>query len=281
MTTLNSYATLAEYKSYVTSRGQTVADDTADDAVIETLLKSVSRFFDTQTGRRFYPFIQTRYFDVPNIYSSDPRSIEMDTDLLEVLEITNGDGVVIPSTEYTVQPRNQSPYSRIRLLSTSSYAWRSNSAGETFDVISVNGIWGFHNDHVNAWVQDSALNEDLDATETGVDVVSGSNYLIGDIARYDDEFNYVSSKSTNTLTVLRGVNGSIATTHTSGTGVFLWRFMDDLKTAVLETALQAYKRRFGTSGTNTATVTAAGVVLSPKDVPTIAADFIKTYRRYL
>ena len=31
----NAYATLAEYKAFVTARGQTSTTDTADDAVIE------------------------------------------------------------------------------------------------------------------------------------------------------------------------------------------------------------------------------------------------------
>lgn len=279
MTTQNAYATLAEYKDYVTARGQTHTTDTTDDAVIELLLKSVSAFFDDQTQRNFYPRMETRYYDVP-MNQADGRALALDGDLLEVITVVNGDGVTIPSTEYTLRPKNITPHSFIRLKDNSTYIWASDGAGDLHDVIEVTGIWGYHTKYSDAWLSDSALNEDLDTSETAVDVVDGQDYLTGDIIKYDNEINYVSSKNAHTITVIRGINGSTATTHTTGTGVFIWRFMQELKIAVLETAMQAYKRRYGVSGSNTATITAAGVVLSPKDVPTIAADFIKMHRRY-
>jgi len=114
MTTINSYATLAEYKAFTVSRGQTVTTDAADDGVIESLLKAASRYIDTQTGRFFYPLVQTRYYDVP-FNTLDSRSLELDGDLLEVITLVNGDGTTIPSTEYALRPRNQSPYVYIRL----------------------------------------------------------------------------------------------------------------------------------------------------------------------
>lgn len=280
MTTLNSYATLAEYKSYSTARGQTATTDDIDDAVIELLLKAVSGYVDTQTGRHFYPYVETRYFDVPTSSTLDIRALSMDDDLLEVISITNGDGVSIPSTEYTLRPRNKSPYQYIRLKDNSTYLWASDGAGDTHDVIEVTGIWGFHPKYSEAWRSVSALNEALDETETAIDVVDGTDYAIGDLIRFDDEFSYVSAKSTHTLTGTRGENGSTATTHTTSTSVTIWQFTNDLKTAVLETAMQAYKRRFGVSGNNTVSITAAGVVLSPKDIPSVMVDYIKTYRRY-
>ena len=280
MTTINSYATLAEYKDFVTARGQTSTTDTTDDAVIESILKSVSRYVDSQTGRWFYPRVETRYYDVPDGSSLDVRSLVLDADLLEVISVVNGDGVTIPSTEYSLRPRNVTPYLYIRLKDSSTYYWASNTASDFHDVIAITGIWGFHNKYSDAWVDDSGLNEDVDISETAIDVVDGQDYTVGNIIRFDNELAYVSAKNAHTLTTTRGINGSTATTHTNGTGVTIWQFMQDLKTAVLETALQAYKRRYGTSGTNTATVTGAGVVLSPKDIPTVMADFIKTYRRY-
>ena len=280
MTSLNCYATLAEYKTFVTSRGQTATTDDTDDAVIEQILKSVSRYVDAQTGRWFFPRVETRYYSVPDSDSLDPRALPLDGDLLEVITVVNGDGVTIPSTEYTLRPRNTSPYLYIRLKATSTYYWATDSAGDYHDVIAISGIWGYHSRYSEAWRHDSALNEDLDSSETAIDMVDGTDYVVGDLIRFGNELSYVSAKNSHTVTGTRGENGSTATTHTTGTGVTIWRFMDDLKIATLETALQAYKRRYGTSGTNTATVTAAGVVLSPKDIPSIMADFIRTYRRY-
>lgn len=280
MTTLNAYATLLEYQNYVTARGQTSTTDATDDAVIEMLLKSASRLMDNQTGRNFHPRVETRYYDVPDETGLDLRSLVLDGDLLEVISITNGDGVTIPSTEYTLRPKNTTPYLYIRLKDNSTYIWASNSAGDFHDVIAVTGIWGYHVRYSDAWALGSTLAEALDTTETATDVTSGTSFLVGDTIRVDNEIAYVSAKATNTLTNTRGENGSTAATHDNGTSVYIWRYMDDLKTAVLETALQAYKRRFGTSATNSATVTAAGVVLSPGDIPTVATNFISLHRRY-
>ena len=276
MTTLNSYATLAENKAYTTARGQTSTTDTSDDAVIESLLKAISRYVDTQTARWFYPRIETRYFDVP--YS---RELVTDADLLEILSITNGDGISIPSTEYSLRPRNQSPHFIIRLLDNSTYYWASDGSGNTHDVIEVTGIWGCHNHYSAAWETITTLAEDLDTSETGFDVSSGTNISVGNIVRIGDELSYISAVATNTLTGTRAENGSTAATHSNGANVRVWQFMDELKTATLETALQAYRRRFGQSGTNQATITAAGVVLSPKDIPSIMVDFLNIYRRYV
>ena len=276
MTTLNSYATLAEYKAYTTARGQTATTDTADDAVIEILLKAISRYVDAQTARWFYPRIETRYFDVP--YS---RELIVDADLLEVLSVTNGDGTLIPSTEYSLRPRNQSPHFIIRLVDNSTYYWASDGSGNTHDVIEVTGVWGYHNRYSVAWETITTLAEDLDISETGLDVTSGTNFSAGNIVRIGDELSYISTIVTNTLTGTRGENGSTAASHLTGVNVRVWQFMDELKTATLETALQAYRRRFGQSGTNQATITAAGVVLSPKDIPSIMVDFLNIYRRYV
>lgn len=273
--TLRAYATLAEYKAYVTARGQTSTTDTADDAVIETLLKAVSRYFDDRTGRRFYPYIQTRYFDVP-----EDRTMKLDADLLEVLTVVNGDGTTIPSTEYAVRPRNDSPHYAIRLVDNSTYIWASDGAGDTKDVIAVTAIWGYHNDYSNAWASASTLAEALDESETELDVADGAAFAVGNLIRFDNELGYVSAIATNTLTSTRGENGSTEATHDSAASVRVWQPMEHLKEAVLETAMQAYKRRTGTSSGNSATVTAAGVVLTPKDIPTMAGQFFESVRKY-
>lgn len=55
MTITNGYATLAEYKAWVTVRNGTISTDATDDTVIEDIIEAASRYFDGQTGRHFYP----------------------------------------------------------------------------------------------------------------------------------------------------------------------------------------------------------------------------------
>ena len=62
--------------------------------------------------------------------------------------------------------------------------------------------------------------EALDATETGVDVTDADWWKIGDLFMVEDEVMRVVSKSSNTLTVERGVMGSTAATHTTEQSTF-------------------------------------------------------------
>lgn len=282
MTTLNAYATLAEFKNYVRSRGGSVADDNTDDTVMEFLLRSASQYIESQTDCHFIPRIETRYYDVPDGNELDPRQLNLDGDLLEVITLTNGDGTVIPSTEYTLRPKNSTPYYGIRLKDNSTYIWASDGAGDLHDVISVLGVWGFHNHYSTAWTVGSTAAEAMDATETGYDVTSGALFAVGNLIRFDDELGYVSAVAANSLTTTRGENGSTATTHLTSIDVKIWNVMEDAKNSCIELVNNMYRRRFGQSSTsNSEQITAAGIVISPRDVPAMVKEFIATYRRYV
>lgn len=74
------------------------------------------------------------------------------------------------------------------------------------------------------WLEDTlsptstTVDEALDGSETGVDVAAGTGQYFqpGTVFKVDDEKMWVSSVSTDTLTVIRGWGGSTATTHNSG-----------------------------------------------------------------
>ena len=53
----------------------------------------------------------------------------------------------------------------------------------------------------------------------------------------------------------------------------------DIKSACLQIASAVYKRRYGENTTGTATVTGAGVVIMPTDIPTSANILLEPYRR--
>ena len=61
--------------------------------------------------------------------------------------------------------------------------------------------------------------EALDGTETGVDVDDGDYFEVGDYIRIENEVMEVTSISTNTLTVVRGVQGSTKASHSDDTAV--------------------------------------------------------------
>lgn len=285
MTNLNLYATLADYKAYSTARGQTASTDTADDAVIVNLLESASRYIDGKSGGRFfYPRIETQYYDIPGGGGREySREVELyHRDLQTIITFLNGDGTSIASTQYELLPRNDTPKFCIRLKQTSTLIWQLDSDGNWENVLALTGIFGYHNRYTEAWTVGSTLAEDLDTSETGWDVTSGTSFAAHQIVKVDNEIGIVSSVASNTLTVIsRPANGSTAATHTSGTTVYIWQPMADLKQAVLETANNAYQRRFGKSVGENIQVTGAGVVLSPRDIPASTEQFINTYRRYV
>ena len=66
----------------------------------------------------------------------------------------------------------------------------------------------------------TALNEDLDDSETGVDVDDGSVFTTADFIIVDNEVMDITGISTNTLTVTRAYQGSTAATHDDNTSVY-------------------------------------------------------------
>jgi hypothetical protein len=81
------------------------------------------------------------------------------------------------------------------------------------------GLWGGTN---NGAFQ-TTIAEDLDASETGVDVATGqgSNFATNDVVLVGSELMDVSSVATDTLTVTRGAKGTTAATHSNGDTIIL------------------------------------------------------------
>jgi len=81
---------------------------------------------------------------------------------------------------------------------------------------------------VGAWLRSAdtvtdsttTLAEDLDASETGVDVADGTKFAVGEYAIIDSEYMWISAINANELTVVRGVNGTAAATHASGAAIY-------------------------------------------------------------
>lgn len=278
MTTLDAYATLAEYKAYALARGGTASTSTTDDAIIEDLLRAQSRFIDRRTLRRFYPSVETHYLDVPLASAIDPRELPLDDDFLEVLSVVNGDGITIPSTEYVTLPRGKYPSISIRLKDSSTYAWYADSSGDVHGVIQVTGIVGYHNRYGIAWLSGSTLSANIDASVTSIAVASGTLFSIGQLIRMDNELGYLSNVSSNTLTSTRGENTSTAAAHLSAVIVKIWQVMEDIKEFCLLLSHEAYQNRHN-QGAQVTQITGAGVVIKPAGIPARVYEGLDGLRR--
>lgn len=268
---VNSYATLADYKAYATARGQTAGTDATDDGVIQDLLNAASRFIDMQSRRRFYPSIEAHVFDIP-----DGRDIYLDDDLLEVTTFSNGDSATI--TDYILKGRN-TPYWCISLRDTANVTWETNTGGSSEQVISLLGTWGYHDNYSQrAWLQVGTLSAAItDTTTLAFSATTGHSITAGNILKIGSEIYNVVTAATNVITpIARGDNGSTAATHLISAPIYAWQPMPGAKQSCIEIANSSYQKRFGRNTGESATVTAVGVVLSPRDIPATAQAFISS-----
>lgn len=271
MEIINGYATLQEFKDWKELDGIV----TQRDNVIKQIISSVSRYIDDRTTRTFYPRVEIHYFDMP-----EEEELCLDDDLLEVLTLTNGDSSVISSTAYNLVPKNKTPHFAIELKDNSNIVWMATTDDDY--IVSVSGIWGYHKNYaqrgfVSAGTLGAAIS---DATTLSVTMTTGHTVKQGKLYRIGNELMQVSSVSTNAVTLVsRGDNGSTAAAHDNGSTVYEWLVMDDIKAACLTVAHNLYSRRFGENVNNVATVTGAGVVIQPRDVPPMVDQMLNTYKR--
>jgi len=127
-----AYATLADLKQYRPG----ASTSTTDDALLSACLTRAQAYIENECGRTFEASAAlTRYYRPADV--EDGR-LYLDRDLLTVTTLTNGNGTVLGSATYVLEPRNSPPYKRIRLKST--YFWEFTDADSE---ISVAGTWGF------------------------------------------------------------------------------------------------------------------------------------------
>lgn len=113
----------------------------ADDALILSLIDAAQLAIDGYCHRTFEASADsTRYFDRSSEYV-DGLTLWLYDEIASITTVTNGDGVEVASDEYTTIPRNDTPYTRIRILSNSGKSW--NYTDEWMDAISITGKWAY------------------------------------------------------------------------------------------------------------------------------------------
>lgn len=152
-----AYITVTEFKDY-----KKIEFDN-DDALISTFIDRAQAFIEDRyygTGRKFEASADTtRYFDaVADVGDGDSRyndgefriisgrgkkdrTLFLDEDLCQITSITNGDGVLVASTEYVTEPRNLTPFRRITLKSGSDVRWTWETSHE--NAIAIVGRWAY------------------------------------------------------------------------------------------------------------------------------------------
>lgn len=260
------------YAGLATLKSQLGITDTTDDAKLLAKLEDASRFVDQKSGPyipgrpAFAVISETRYYTARH---SD--RLLLDVELLSVTSLkTDDDGDrtyenTWAATDYDLGPYNVYPQWRISVTPNASYSFPSTQRG-----VEIIGLWGYGNGQSATPYEDSGTTtaEELDASETGVDVVSGPALEVGQTILVEAEQMYVTAISTNTLTVKRGVNGTTAATHTTGKTVYIYRYPDQVREATLLYATWLFKLKdapFGVAGSGDLTGNFKRVDLDARD----------------
>ena len=115
--------------------------DASDDTFIATLIRRASAIIDSYTDNHFTAVTGTRKFDLPY---RNPRRLLLDDWLLTCTSVTNGNGVVIPATEYILEDYNNPPYYAVVLNRVTSYFFQPSSSNmNERKCIAVAGTWGW------------------------------------------------------------------------------------------------------------------------------------------
>lgn len=148
-----AYATLEQLRSTLTSGGNTLP--ATDDYLLTLYLEDAQALIDDFTHRTFEASAATtRYFDaladVRTLDTLGPRTIGGTERTLWLggydlaaapTSVVNGDGTTIASTEYVLEPRNETPYYAITLKSGSSVTWTYDDSPE--NAIAITGYWAY------------------------------------------------------------------------------------------------------------------------------------------
>lgn len=270
-----NYTTLYDVKE------QLKLTTTTDDVLLQKWIARSSRLIDWWKGRSYDVVKATRYFDVPSAktmlgdYSSGEYSAReallypvrktIETpDLLEVVELLNGDGEEIVSTDYILKPYNETPKSHI-LLKNGVY-WVADDDGNCEKAISLEGYWGFNQNYPNCFVDsgDTVLNtagliasandktiEVSNVNGTANDLLS-PRFLAGHVLKIESvngiEFCHVITATAvtaanDTLVVERGYNGTSPLVHPVGTTIKIYRSDDRIAQIVIRLVQWRYRQK--------------------------------------
>lgn len=165
------------------------ADGARAGARIDRALDSASRGIEGLLLRRFYPEIDTRYFDWPNRSGSRPWRLWLDRDeLISVTTLTTAGEVVAPA-DFFLRPDTGPPFTHIEIDLASAASF---GAGDTHQrAIAVTGVFGYTAQDEPAGALETAI---ASASATTVDVTDSAAIGVGDLIKVDSERMLVTAK---------------------------------------------------------------------------------------
>lgn len=194
-------------------------------ARIQELIYEVSEYIANTTGYTFAPYLETQSRRTNLIYRGDLTYAGYESQLslwwseqpvITVSSIVWVD-TTLTSTQYAVGDTSTYPAEYIAIDTDSGYGYGSSFT----DTVDITGIWGYHENPNRVWVSsgDTVQDNPLSASATTLNVTNGLNFEIYQYIRIEDEYLFITARSTNALTVERGVLGTTAAEHAQSTAI--------------------------------------------------------------
>jgi hypothetical protein len=170
------YATREDVKSALDLK-----ETSRSDAQVDRTIEAASRDVEGLLHRRFYPEVDTRYFDWPDQYARPWRLWLDQSELIELTAISSG-GVTIPTGNVNPEPnRSGTPFNRVEIQISSDSAFGGGST--TQRDITITGLWGYRNDESPAGSAAAGISN----TATTLTVHDASAIGVGQLLRIGTE----------------------------------------------------------------------------------------------
>lgn len=250
------YASLADVKAE-NNADETIAN-AVEDRKLMRYLRTASRRFDERLKSNvpvFVPYKGTRsvLLDPRQINSVD-RTILLPVPFLSVSAVAIGSRTLTVGTNVQSFPTGVSPFAALQLIGCDTCSWYDYCADSPSTYATITGVWGYHLNYAQAWLSVDALTANIDADDKTLTVVDvdGENDLgevprlsAGQVIQIGDEWMDVVSTDTgtNTLKVVRSVNGSTAAAHNAGATVSVFQVDDNVRRAITRQAAFLYARK--------------------------------------
>lgn len=258
--------------------------DAADDDLIMEHIISASDLISQTCQRSFVPYRENRLYDARGEHI-DGSTLRLHADLLAITTLTNGDGTLITSGQYAL-PRGY-PKWRIDLLTSAGLSWLYSTDWQ--NAISIDGLWGYHEDYSSAWVSTGDTVKDTDGINASVQTITVADadgkdaryrlrFQVGHILKIEDEFMRVvavTAAATNTVIVLRGQLGTTAATHAKDTAISSYAPMRNVEQACISLAIWLHRNR-ATAG-DVIQFMMDGTKVTPSDFPQNVRNILSAY----
>ena len=285
---MTKYCTLDFAKSELdTSKTSKTLDDAQIFAYIEATSQRIDGLLQPQRRLKkrpfFAPYIESRSAKIRDWrVNSGDETFDLNMWLLELTTVLAGAQNV--TSKIIAIPAGFAPFNQLQINTGNHETWYTLEDAPTIrrrtpNPLTITGKWGWNDDWANAWIATSTVAAAgiVSPTQTTFDVAAAGGLLFspGHMIKVDTEYMEITGISTDTLTVIRGVNGSTAAIHAAAALVSILDIPDDIQRITARHASALYARRGSFEAQQ---LTQVGVVQYPQDLLMEMDNTLNTYR---